>query len=89
MNAVFAFRRVIPKFGADMAGPLNFVIPFVAVSALLTFCWVAIKSTAGFIVFCVFQGFFLRTFILLVGPDVATRVPDLENWERIWESVLV
>ncbi|MCJ1449766.1 hypothetical protein MMC28_000094 [Mycoblastus sanguinarius] len=77
MNAASTFGRVIPNFLADKTGPLNVAAPFTAVCALLGFCWVAIESTAGLVVFAVLYGFFTGTFISLCGPCIASLSPNL------------
>ncbi|KAK0647956.1 Aspyridones efflux protein apdF [Lasiodiplodia hormozganensis] len=77
LNAASAFGRIIPNFIADKTGPLNILVPCCAVSALLAFCWIAIDSTAGVIVFAVLYGFFSGTFVSLPPTTVVSLSPNL------------
>lgn len=77
LNASSFFGRIVPNFFADKIGPLNMQIPFALITALLAFCWIAIKDTAGLIVFCVLYGFFSGTFVSLPGPTVLSLSPNM------------
>lgn len=77
LNAASVFGRIVPNFFADKTGPLTILFPFSAICALLAFCWIAIESTAGLIVFCVLYGFFSGTFVSLPGPAVISLSPNL------------
>lgn len=58
-NGVGLFGRLIPAVLADrFFGPLNMLLPFVFTSGLLIFCWAAVDSKTGVIVFGIFYGFF-------------------------------
>ena len=67
-NAGAALGRLGPSYLADKFGPLNFYIPFVFVTGLLAFCWIAIHSSAGLIIFSVVYGFFSASLVSLIGP---------------------
>ena len=71
--------RLLPNLIADRIGPLNTQIPFVTVAAILAFCWVRIRDTAGLIIFCILHGFFSGTFVSLQGPTVVSLCPDLST----------
>lgn len=77
INAGSFFGRLIPNFFADTTGSLNMQIPFAFISATLTFCWIAIRSTAGLLAFCVLYGFFSGSFVSLPGPTVVSLSPNL------------
>lgn len=77
LNAASIFGRVIPNFLADKTGPLNMLIPCAAISSLLAFCWIAIHSKAGLIVFCILYGFFSGTFVSLPPTTVVSLSPSL------------
>ena len=77
INAAAIFGRVIPNFFSDRIGPLPVLFPFCLITALLSFCWIATRSTGGLIVFCIFYGFFSGTFVSLQGPAVISLSPDL------------
>ena len=67
-NAGAALGRLGPNYLADNTGPLNFYTPFIFVTALLAFCWMAVHSPAGLIVFSVVYGFFSTSLVSLLGP---------------------
>jgi MFS family permease len=77
LNAASVFGRIVPNFLADKTGPLNMLIPCSAISALLAFCWIAIKNKAGIIIFCILYGFFSGTFVSLPPTTVVTLSPNL------------
>ncbi|EKG13701.1 Major facilitator superfamily [Macrophomina phaseolina MS6] len=77
LNAASAFGRIIPNFLADKTGPLNILVPCTAISALLAFCWIAIDSTGGVVVFAVLYGFFSGTFVSLPPTTVVSLSPSL------------
>ena len=80
VNASSTFGRVLPNYIADKIGPLNVHIPFTLITGLLAFCWQAVHSSAGLLVFGVFYGFFSGTFVSLIGPIVSglsVRTPHL------------
>lgn len=59
MNGVGLPARLVPNYLADrIVGPLNAIIPFIAVSCLLLYCWIAVTSVAGLWAFVVVYGMF-------------------------------
>ncbi|KAL4965405.1 major facilitator superfamily domain-containing protein [Aspergillus stella-maris] len=77
MNAGSVFGRVIPNFLADKTGPLNILLPCSFISALLAYCWIAVDSTVGVIVFSILYGFFSGTFVSLPPTTVVSLSPSL------------
>lgn len=77
LNAASVLGRVIPNFLADITGPLNILVPCCSISALLAFCWIAIDSTGGTIVFALLYGFFSGTFVSLPPTTVVSLSPSL------------
>ncbi|KAJ5887890.1 MFS general substrate transporter [Penicillium taxi] len=77
INAGSVFGRIIPNFLADKTGPLNILIPCSLISALLAYCWIAIESFGGFIVFAILYGFFSGTFVSLPPTTVVSLSPSL------------
>ena len=67
-NAGAAIGRLGPNFLADKSGPLNFYLPFILVTGVLAFCWMAVHSSAGLIVFSMIYGFCSASLISLLGP---------------------
>ncbi|MCJ1401854.1 hypothetical protein MMC11_005071 [Xylographa trunciseda] len=82
VNSASIFGRLIPGYLADKIGPLNIFIPFALVTAVLTFCWIAIRTVAGLLVFCVLYGFFSGTFVSLPGPMGASLSPNVKTIGR-------
>ncbi|KAK4496837.1 hypothetical protein PRZ48_011286 [Zasmidium cellare] len=60
--------RVVLSPFADKIGPLNIAIAAVFMSSILTFCWIAIKSEAGLIVFAVLYGCCFGIFLGMAPP---------------------
>ena len=77
VNASSCLGRLVPNFFADKIGCLNMQIPFAFISALLAFCWIAIRDTAGLVTFCVIYGFFTGALVSLPGPTMVRLNPDL------------
>ena len=67
-NAGALLGRVGPNYLADKFGPLNFYTPHIFVTGVLAFCWMAVHSSAGVIVFSVVYGFFSASLVSLIGP---------------------
>ena len=79
-NAGAALGRLGPNYLADKSGPLNFYLPFIFVTGLLAFCWMAVHSSAGLIVFSVVYGFFSASLVSLIGPitvEISTESADV------------
>ena len=79
INAGSIPGRIIPNFLADKTGPLNILVPFSAVSAILAFAWIGIKDTAGIVVFAVLYGFFSGAFVSLPPATIASLTPNMEQ----------
>ena len=77
INTSAIFGRLIPNFIADKAGPLNIEIFLAWITAVLAFSWIAVQSTAGVVVLCVFYGFFSGPLISIAGPAVFSLTPNL------------
>ena len=79
-NAGATLGRLGPNYLADKSGPLNFYLPFIFVTGVLAFCWMAIHSQAGLIVFSVVYGFFSASLVSLLGPitvEISTESADV------------
>lgn len=75
LNAASIFGRICPGFAADRFG--NFVLLFCSglCTAILLFCWIAIKSNAAIIVFAALYGFFSGAIVSLLSPCLAQIAP--------------
>ncbi|KAK4989963.1 hypothetical protein LTR50_002874 [Elasticomyces elasticus] len=59
LNAAGVPGRLLPNWISDrFLGPLNTMIPFTLISALLLYCWISIASVPKLLVFAIFYGFF-------------------------------
>jgi predicted MFS family arabinose efflux permease len=68
LNGVGVFGRVIPGFVADRYfGPLNTLIPDVALTSALSFCWIAVNSRGGLYAWAVIYG--------IVGAAIQSLFP--------------
>ena len=67
-NAGAALGRLGPNHLADRSSPLNFYIPHLFATSVLAFCWIAVRNTAGLILFSVVYGFFSASLVSLIGP---------------------
>lgn len=70
------FGRTIPAIVADKAGNLNVLAFCTIVSALLGFCWIAVDSIAGIIIWSLFYGCFSGAFVSLQVPTVVSITQD-------------
>lgn len=77
LNAASFFGRILPNVIGDQTGPANAMIPCVAVTAILSFSWIAIRSMGGIIAFCILYGFFSGAYVSLNSGVVASLSPNL------------
>ena len=76
MNTGSIFGRLIPNFIADYSGPINMLTPCVFICAILNFCMISAKSTAGIIVLEIFYGFFSGAVVSLPPAIVVHISPN-------------
>jgi len=76
INACSLPGRLIPGFYADNIGSINVQIIVATTSAILTFCLIAIKSTAGLIIYAILYGFSAGAFRGLPAAGVARLSED-------------
>ena len=79
INASTLFGRLISNYFADKIGPLNMLLPNIICAAILSYCWVAIKSSSGIIVFAILYGIFAGPFNSLPGVTIISLSPDLST----------
>ncbi|KAJ5901792.1 hypothetical protein N7495_002320 [Penicillium taxi] len=60
-------------------GPLNFLIPWVALCGILMFCWAAVDTVAGLYVFAVFYGLASAAAMALFAGTVPSLTKDLDK----------
>ena len=77
LNAAGILGRLVPTFFADKLGPLNVLIPFTMMAALMVFIWIAVINTGGLIVFALFFGFSSSAIVALLPTVIASLSPSL------------
>lgn len=77
LNAASIFGRILPNFIADRVGALNVLLPCTLAASILAFSWLAIDSSAGLIIFCVFYGFFSGAFVSLPPTVLVLLTSDM------------
>ncbi|PQE10385.1 major facilitator superfamily transporter protein [Rutstroemia sp. NJR-2017a WRK4] len=76
INAASLPGRLLPGFYADRVGSINVQAVVAASSAILTFCLIAIRSTAGLIIYSLLYGFSAGAFMGLPAAGVARLSED-------------
>ena len=76
LNAASTFGRIVPSFLADYTGTLNMLIPALTISALLSYCWAAVRSATGMIIISAFYGFFSGGFVSLAPVAIMAISKD-------------
>lgn len=79
LNAASSFGRVIPNFIADYTGTIDMLIPALAATATLAYCWAAVQSTSGIIALSALYGFFSGGFVSLVPVAIISISRDDHN----------
>lgn len=80
MNGLGLPGRIIPNFFSDWKfGPLNTIIPFTFISALIIYCWAAVDSVGGVYAFAACYGFFTAGFQGLFPASLASMTTDLKK----------
>ena len=80
LNGVGLAGRIVPAYCADAYfGPLNIIIPFAFISALLLYCWAAVNSRTGLIAFSIFYGIFAAGIQGLFPSTLASLTSDLKK----------
>lgn len=83
INAGSLFGRIIPGFYADKVGRLNMLVFIYAANSIILFCWLAVNSSAGVIVWAAVFGFASGAIISLYPASVAQITPrpqEIGTW---------
>lgn len=76
INASSLLGRTVPGYYADRIGSINVQTLVALIGAVLTFCLIAIKSTASLVVFCVLYGVSAGAFMGLPAAGVVNLSAD-------------
>jgi MFS family permease len=76
LNAGSLFGRIVPNILADRFGALNVMPATSFICAVLTFCMIAVSSTASLIILALLFGFFSGAFIALPGVALVLLTKD-------------
>ncbi|KAK5120050.1 hypothetical protein LTR85_006531 [Meristemomyces frigidus] len=68
--------RLAPAIAADKMGNLNVLALCTGAASILAFCWMAVESVGGIIVWSILYGFFSGAFVSLQVPTVAEITKD-------------
>ena len=80
LNGVGLFSRLGAAQLADRYfGPLNTIIPFVFISGLLIYCWVAVTSKGGLVGFAIIYGLSTSAIQALFPATLASLTSDLKK----------
>ena len=80
MNGVGLAGRLVPNLLADQfTGPLNLLIPFAGATAVVAYCWAAVKGLSGLWVFAAFYGLFAAGIQSLFPATLSTLTTDLKK----------
>ncbi|KAI1375688.1 MFS general substrate transporter [Hypoxylon crocopeplum] len=76
INGSSLVGRIICGYYADKIGSVNMQTAMVLISAILTFCMLAIRTAAPLVVFSVLYGFSAGAFMGLPGAGIVSLSPD-------------
>lgn len=80
MNGVSVVGRLLPGLFADrFFGPLNTYIFLTAIAGIVMFCWTAVHSLSGLMIWTAFYGFFGSGLQGLFGAALAGLTTDLQK----------
>ncbi|KAJ5772071.1 hypothetical protein N7520_002600 [Penicillium odoratum] len=80
MNGVGLIGRLVPNFMADQfTGPLNLLIPFSCSTALVAYCWAAVKNMNGLWAFAAFYGLSAAGIQSLFPATLSTLTTDMKK----------
>jgi MFS family permease len=80
MNGLGLFGRIIPSYFADLKfGPLNTMIPFVFISAILLYAWSAVRTQAGLYAFASLYGLLTAGFQGLFPGTLSSLTKDMSK----------
>lgn len=80
MNGVSVAGRILPALFADQYfGPLNTFIFLTAIAGVVMFCWTAVDSLSGLMIWAAFYGFFGSGLQGLFGAALAGLTTDLRK----------
>lgn len=76
LNAASIFGRLLPGFAADRFGRFTTLAVSAVATGILLFCWIAVASNAGIIVFSLLYGACSGAIISLMSPCIAQITPE-------------
>ncbi|KAJ9142972.1 Riboflavin transporter MCH5 [Pleurostoma richardsiae] len=79
LNGASLFGRILTGMVADEFGRYDVLAAVAVFSSVLLFCWQAISSNAGIIVFSVVAGFFMGALVSLYPSCIVQIIPDPKN----------
>ncbi|TCD63145.1 hypothetical protein EIP91_005904 [Steccherinum ochraceum] len=80
LNAGAFFGRLLPGIFADRFGTVNVMAIFCTMAGVVFFCWLAVDSPAGFVVWVFCYGIASGTYITLLPNCIAQFTPDMSKY---------
>ncbi|KAH3903946.1 MFS transporter [Parastagonospora nodorum] len=81
MNAATLFGRVIPGAVADRVGHYNVMVFLLLFSGIISFCWTAVHTLAGLVIWSIAYGFSSGA-VLSLQPACAGKIATLQDQGR-------
>ena len=75
LNAASVFGRIFPSIIADKIGPHNMLIPTAAITTIVAYCIIAVKTFAGIVLTAIFYGFWSGAYLPLPVAIFAQLTP--------------
>ncbi|OZJ01766.1 hypothetical protein BZG36_05303 [Bifiguratus adelaidae] len=89
MNAVGLVSRIIPCFFVDMwTGPMNLLVPFSLLSAIIVYAWAGVDSVGGLYAFSVVYGVVTAAVQGIFSVTLSTLTADLKKTGVRYRMVL-
>lgn len=80
MNGLGLIGRLIPNYLADqLFGPLNTILPFSFIGAIILYCWSAVSTPGGSYAFAACYGLFIAGFQGLFPATLSSLTSDLSK----------
>lgn len=80
MNGLGLIGRIVPSYLADLKfGPLNTMIPFIFITAILIYSWTAVTTQAGLYIFASLYGLLTAGFQGLFPGTLSSLTKDMSK----------
>ncbi|KAI1615596.1 major facilitator superfamily domain-containing protein [Exophiala viscosa] len=80
LNAASIPGRIVPSYFAGKIGPINTMLCAATACGIVTLCWIAVKGTAGSVVFALAWGFSSGGIISMPAVILASLTEDMSRF---------